>query len=427
MKTKIYSLAALAVASWSLVSCSDAWTPVDKSDAKGRAQFKGIEVVNGESIISRATADVSGFTVAVVSPSGETLGEWKYSEMPEIITLPVGSNYQARVVSHIQEKAAWEAPYFTGSSDKFTISDGEITTIGTVVCRLSNIRVSIRFTEDMKKAMGADCKVVVVANDEGRLEYTASESRSGYFEALEGSSTLVATFSGTVNGNFETIVRPYTDVEAGQHRIITYGIKTGNPTIPDETGFIDPESGISVDMSTFEEDVDGNVAPGDEEVIDGERPGKEDPETPDNPDDPQPIVPDDPTDDKFEVTSATINLDAENTPAADTPYEVEIKSKEPLSNLIVEIKSESLSDDFLRSVGLCAKFDLAYPGEYGDALSGSFGFPIGNEVIGQTAVKFIITDFVPLLLMYPDELHQFILTMKDNAGNQKTVALKFRT
>lgn len=426
MKTKIYTLALASALSLGLASCSDDWQPGLDSDANGQARMTDINVVNAATVVSRAGVDTSNFIVTVVDADGKEAGTWTYSQMPEIITLPVGTGYQVNVISHNQEKAAWEAPYFTGSSAKFDIKDSQITEIGTVTCRLANIKVSIRFTEALKAAMGDDCKVTVVANDEGRLEFTKNETRSGYFQALEGSSTLVATFTGTVNGNFETIVRPFTDVEAGQHRIITYGIQTGGSHIPDETGYVDPSSGITIDDSVIDETIEGNVNPGDEDVIGGDRPGKEDPENPDEPTPDKP-TPDEPSDDVIKVTSSTIDLEAENTPQDGVEYKVKIDTENPMTHLIVEIISESLSDEMLRGVGLAAKFDLADPQDLKEALSGSFGFPVEDEVVGQTSVVFDITNFVPLLNIYKGELHQFKLTIDDNAGNEKIVTLKFRT
>lgn len=432
MKTKIYTIALAAAVSLTLASCSDNWEPADGSEGMGQMTMHDIDVVNSATVIpNRAGIDTSDFIVTVVGSDGSIAGEWKYGNMPEVITLPAKTGYHVEVISHNQEKAAWEAPYFEGRSSQFDIVDGEITEIGTVTCRLANIKVTIAYTEAMKSAMGSDCKVTVIANDEGRLEFLPNETRAGYFQALEGSSTLVVTFTGTVNGNNETITIPVKDVEGGQHRIFTFGIQSGNNHIPEETGYIDPASGIFVDFSTIDESVEGNVSPGDEEVIGGNRPGQEDPETPEEPD-PNKPTPDEPNDEElFDVTCDVVNFNAENSIVDGAEYKVLINSKNPLSNLIVEIISESLSDDMLRGVGLQAKFDLAYPGDLEVALStpapDGFGFPTGDKVIGQKSVIFDITSFVPLLNVYKGEVHEFKLTIKDQNGNEKVVSLKFRT
>lgn len=418
MKIKIYSLLAIGIA-LGTVSCSDNWEPKTDESQCGQLAKSSIEVINGENVINRASVDVSDFIVSINDPQGTLAGQWKYSDMPELITLPVKDGYTAKVISHNQEKAAWEAPYFEGVSEKFNIENNKITKIATISCKLANIKVSIRYSEGMRKAMGDDCKVTVIANDDGSLEFLPDETRSGYFQAVEGSSTLVATFTGTVNGHMEEVRRIFTDVEAGQHRIITYKIKTGDGTVPDETGTIDPVNGISVDMSTVDESVEGNVTPG-EDVIEGNRPGKEDPDEGSGE-----------QGELIKITSETISIEGDNIPEEGKNYIVDIESVNPLSHLIVDIISESLNKEMLKGVGLDSHFDLAEPGDLAVALGtpepDGFGFPIEDDVVGQTKVTFNITTFVPLLNIFPGETHVFKLTVEDNKGNKKEVNLTFKS
>ncbi len=436
-----------ALTSFVMVSCSDDWEPAgSNADGEGQLRMSEVSVVNKAVEINRSSIDVSNFIVAIYNKDGVKQGQWAYSQMPELVTLPVADGYYVEVISHNQEKAAWEKPYFEGKSQTFAIANNKITEVEPVVCKFSNLKVTVDFGPTMQNSMADDCKVTVVVNDEGLLEFVKGETRAGYFQVLENSPTMVAIFTGTVNGNFERIVYPLTDIEAGQHRIITYDIKLGDSTLPDETGFIDPESGITIDQSVIDDSVDGNVNPGDEDVIDGDRPGNEDPEDPENPDDPTPVVPDDPTPGNlFDITASWIEEGTELSSVEATPedggnYEVTIKATNKLANIIVRIDSESLNDDMLRGVGLAAQFELStgygytdgHPDEtldLSEALSDpdSFNFPVGNDVIGKEEVLFDITPFVPLLNIYPGELHIFHLTVVDQKGNQQTVSLKFRT
>ena len=54
------------------------------------------------------------------------------------------------------------------------------------------------------------------------------------FEAIEGSSTLVVTFTSTIGGKLVELRKTFTDIEAGQHHKLTFKAKDGNGTIPDE-------------------------------------------------------------------------------------------------------------------------------------------------------------------------------------------------
>lgn len=421
MNYKIFST--IAIATFMMSSCSDNWAPSTDDEGVGQLRMDAINVTNAENVINRAGVDVSNFIVSINNADGETVKRWKYSEMPEVVTLPVDEGYYIDVISHNQEKAAWEAPFFKGSSEKFNIVKNQLTNAGTITCKLSNIKVSIKFADDLKKIMEDDCKVTVIANDAGLLEFTANETRSGYFQAIEGSSTLVATFTGTIRGSYEEIRKVYTDVEAGQHRIITYSVKSGDPTIPDENGNIDIADGISIDMTTIDESVNGNVST-DEDIIDGDRPGQEEPVNPE-PDQP---TPDEPSE-KFFTFNTSISLTETNQAVEGKDYSIDIVSVNPLANLKVKIESNYLTDEFLAGVGLVSEFDLANLTPELSAMlgEGGFGFPTGDQVKGSKSVKFDLTPFIPLLNLSPtpNDIHKFHLTVVDDKNNSETVVLTF--
>lgn len=421
MNYKIFST--IAIATFMMSSCSDNWAPSTDDEGVGQLRMDAINVTNAENVINRAGVDVSNFIVSINNADGETVKRWKYSEMPEVVTLPVDEGYYIDVISHNQEKAAWEAPFFKGSSEKFNIVKNQLTNAGTITCKLSNIKVSIKFADDLKKIMEDDCKVTVIANDAGLLEFTANETRSGYFQAIEGSSTLVATFTGTIRGSYEEIRKVYTDVEAGQHRIITYSVKSGDPTIPDENGNIEIADGISIDMTTIDESVNGNVST-DEDIIDGDRPGQEEPVNPD-PDQP---TPDEPSE-KFFTFNTSISLTETNQAVEGKDYSIDIVSVNPLANLKVKIESNYLTDEFLAGVGLVSEFDLANLTPELSAMlgEGGFGFPTGDQVKGSKSVKFDLTPFIPLLNLSPtpNDIHKFHLTVVDDKNNSETVVLTF--
>ena len=421
MNYKIFST--IAIATFMMSSCSDNWAPTTDDEGVGQFRMGAINVTNAENVINRAGVDVSNFIVSINNADGETVKRWKYSEMPEVVTLPVDEGYYIDVISHNQEKAAWEAPFFKGSSEKFNIVKNQLTNAGTITCKLSNIKVSIKFADDLKKIMEDDCKVTVIANDAGLLEFTANETRSGYFQAIEGSSTLVATFTGTIRGSYEEIRKVYTDVEAGQHRIITYSVKSGDPTIPDENGNIDIADGISIDMTTIDESVNGNVST-DEDIIDGDRPGQEEPVNPE-PDQP---TPDEPSE-KFFTFNTSISLTETNQAVEGKDYSIDIVSVNPLANLKVKIESNYLTDEFLAGVGLVSEFDLANLTPELSAMlgEGGFGFPTGDQVKGSKSVKFDLTPFIPLLNLSPtpNDIHKFHLTVVDDKNNSETVVLTF--
>ncbi|MCM1164285.1 MAG: DUF4493 domain-containing protein [Muribaculaceae bacterium] len=440
MKNKIFSLLTVLMAMMVFTGCDD-WTPGSQQFAAntGGVNLGGMAVnVNQNSVPgSRAGVDTSGYLVSVTDKStGEVVVydgkacSWKYSEMPEVMTLPVG-DYTVNVLSHTPQKAAWSNPVFEGSKD-FTIKNNEITAIGTVTCVFASIKVDVKFAEDLAANMSADSKVTVVANDEGSLTWSSTETRSGYFEALGGSTTLVATFSGTVKGQTITRTQAFTDVEKGKYYIITFSLKNG-PAMPDETGFVDPNGGISVSGQIEECDENGNIVTPEDPQNPGGRPDDE--EWPDNPDNPVDPTPDDPADDEeIAVVCPSMPDFSVWYPITLGDYSLTIQTKKPMTNLKVDIISDYLTDDFLRSVGLCASFDLAEPesDELAEKLSNpdGFNFPVGSDVVGHTSVSFNLTPFIPLLQLGttnnpPVYKHIFKLTVIEEDGTTKVVELKF--
>lgn len=430
MKYNIYSIVALGLMMAGLTACDGA-LEFPSEGGEGQLDLRSLVITNDDAVkivksehASRAdgdeNTDFSAYTVKIYK-DGEAgaYRTYTYAEMPEIISLPAGS-YTAEAYSHEVKKAAWEEPYFYGKSETFNIETGAITKGVDIECKFASVAVSVYFADDLKALMGSDVKVNVLVNDEGSLDFTGDETRTGHFEAVEGSNTMVVTFSGTVAGVYTTAVKPYDDLAAQQHRKITFKAKN-NPEIPEQTGTIDPSQGITIDFSVIDEDVDGNITVV-EDPIDAERPGKEDPiedPKPDEPDDPQP------GDDVVATfASSTLNLDGVNTDAAPESAVVNIKCPKGFAHVYVNISSDS--DAFVASVSdmLGLSFDLAEPGDKEEDLDG-LGFPTGEKVIGEKEIDFNITDFVPILSAFPGN-HNFGLTIVDAEGGEISMTLKFK-
>lgn len=423
MKTKILSIFMALAFAVGLTGCDDDWNHDITKTGTVSLSSMGVEVSNVEQVMTRAGVDVSSFLVKIYNAQGSLVEQWVYSEMPEVFTLPVGENYVVRVESHAVAKAEWEHPYFKGEKT-FSITDNKITEIGVVTCKFASLKVSIRYTDSLRAKMGDDVKVTVVANDEGRLEYNATEARAGFFDVIEGSTTLVATFTGTVGGYPEELRKVYTDVAPGQHRIITFDLKTGDPTKPDQTGTINP-GGFGVDVSVEDEFLGGNANVGDEDEINSgnQRPGGDDGGEGGGGEDPNPPTP--PADSQIDITSATLNLEGVNNVADVTGDAiVKIVSKKGIAHFEVSIKTNNSDFESAVSDLMPLNFDLAYPGNDADNFA-SIGFPVGDQVIGATDLTFDITQFVPLLSAFPGE-HTFTLTVTDENDFKESKSLIFK-
>lgn len=424
MNNKISTLIAAGALMLAGTACNESWDPAP-SAGQGSLSLKsmGVNVNTTTKVYSRAEGeaiDLKPFVVKIVPLDGGEATQYTYGTMPEVLPLAVGQ-YRVDVESHAVQPAEWDKPYYAGSSKAFAIENNKVTEIGVITCEFSSLKVTVGYTDDLRAALGDDVTVTVVANTGGTLVFTPAETRAGYFEVVEGSMTLVATFEGTVDGTHTTQTVTFGQVSKGVHYMLTFKVKNP-PSPPEQHGTVDP-SGITVEGVVSEVDINGNVDPGDDPTLDpSDRPGTGGGEEPDPPTPPTPG-----TDD---ITFHSDNLDLEGVNDATTfsgDAIVTITSKNGFEHLIVKIVSDGLTPEELANVGLASEFDLANPGALEEALQG-FGFPIGTQVTGaQGPINFDITDFVPLLSAFPGCQHTFIITVTDKTGIQKSLSLKFKS
>jgi len=165
MKTRIYSLLVALMSVVAFSACDD-WTPAEQgaypANTGGVSRSKMDVTVNDEvTAIGRAIVDTSDYLVTVTEKGSDVIAtyegkpcSWTYSTMPQIFTLPVG-DYTVRVRSHEPADAAWSEPYYEGSAD-FTVVNNNVTYIGTVTCDFASVKVEIRFSQELTKAMSDD-------------------------------------------------------------------------------------------------------------------------------------------------------------------------------------------------------------------------------------------------------------------------------
>lgn len=438
MKTNIYSILALGALALSAVSCDESWNyqTEEKGDlnleALGIVSDDAVKMVSSTTATSKAEADDVDFSDYIITVTdakdGSVVKEYTFGEGSEVLTLPSG-DYTVQVESHKVADAEWEHPYYSGS-ESFTVSTGKITRVGTITAKFANVRVSVVFDGDLKAVMGDDAKVTISANDKGTLDFGKDETRSGYFKYLPGSTTLVAHFEGTIGGQKTICDTPFTDVEAGQHRVITYRLKNG-PQIPDQTGTVVPD-GIALDVDVTEEAIDANVNV-EEDPIQGQNP----PRPVEDPDEENPGPgPDDPIVDPQPEAAATFAPSAESTKltlegvnhvsASEDfgPAVVVITCPKGIQNLMVTISSDNETFiGLLAGMAFDKPFDLAHPSDEVLPNVETIGLPYGDQVLNRTTADFNITDFVPLLAGIEGN-HTFVLEVTDNEGGKSSLTLK---
>lgn len=411
-------------------SCSEDWTPPVAEEGSVNLNSLSVDMSDAEKVststVSRASVDLAPFIVTV-SNGADYTRTYTYGDMPEVLTLPVGS-YTISVKSHEVQKAEWERPLYLGTKE-FTVTKGKITDIGVVTASFASLKVTVQFTDDLKPLLGDDVKVTVIANDQGSLVYTPSETRAGFFEVVEGSNTMIARFEGTIDGVYTTQDTPFADVEAGQHRIVRYSAKS-NPDIPEQSGGISG-SGITLDTSVINQDINSDVIVSEDNIDSSDRPGQEEPDQPGpGPDEPGPDEPGEKPVTFEPFNSPNLDLDAENVATADFGNAiVRISASKGIKSLVVNIHtSNEVLPGLLAGMGLGEPFDLADINEdstTGDSVK-TLNLPFNSQVAGQTEVDFNISDFVPLLVDLAGN-HEFTITVTDNDNKAETMTLRFKS
>lgn len=190
--------------------------------------------------------DVNEFSLSIINrENGQTVLSWpKYSEVPPVVSMDPGS-YTVKALSPGDKDVAWSQPIYEGTSD-VTISAGAVENIS-LVCTISNMKVSVRCTEKFLSEM-SDYSVTV-SSSYGALIYTPeiiSNGTSGYFKVAPLALDVKATrkTGGAVNHHVEI-----TTVAAKDHHVFTLDAS--------ETGYANLGDGLSIDytVNNREEDI----------------------------------------------------------------------------------------------------------------------------------------------------------------------------
>lgn len=370
---------------------------------------------------SRAGVDVSNFLLTIKNSQGEQVEQYTYSEMPEIISLPVGTY---TVVASSAEAATngFDVPFYTGSTEQFTIKENELTEVSALTCRLANVMISVEYDEELRKLMGEDVVTTVKIGDNS-LDIPSSETRKAYLIAPASAGSMDITLKGTIDGESVTEVKRVDNVQAGQYNIIKYVLNSVDDGT-NSNGGGNLNIAINIDSSMTSSDETVGVNPGEEPGIDdfptdgGEEPGDGDGDGGDESGSDQNM----PTIEGTSFNKVPFDIDNDRlTISGAAELQVTIGAPNGIANLFVEIISKTLD---VSEVGLPKSFDLAYPGENSDALSG-LGFPVGDKVIGQTEVLFDISNFTILLPTFKGN-HDFKIRVVDSKGLEETKTLKLK-
>ena len=377
----------------------------DKEGATGTLSFMqfGVETSTDIEIISRAaTSATYNYVIRIFDANGDQVGsDYIYGQMPESIVLNTGT-YSMKIQSQSQiPSAEFEAPVYGATVNGIVIEEDQTTDLGVITCKLINIKVSVGYNEAMWAVLGDDANVLVEIGD-GALNFAKGESQNGYFAAPEVSNAMTVKFAGTVDGNYATMTRAFTDVKAGQWRKINF-IMTVN-----EEG--DATFDVVVEDWCDEKELANNIDVSEEVIGPDPEAGEGEEE---NPDAPKVIykggsVP----------TSPIVITDG-------MELGFTISAPKGIAGLSVDIASTNadFNNDVL-SMGI-SPIDLVNPSEAQISICDMFGLPYGSNLVGQTETAFDLSGAVTPLLGFPGT-HSFTLTITDAEGNSTSTTIKMK-
>ena len=340
-------------------SCEEDWNPDELvKNSVGELSLSELNLIfEGDD----NEIDQSHYILSILNSRDSVVAECELQDKPLAIPLEVGV-YKLEVASHDAKTVDWERPFYKGSR-AFVIKEEETTAIKNVQCKKVSIAVQIKYADDLYPLVDPTSIVSIVANDTCQVVFTKDETRVAHMLLPDGNTTLVAKFSGIVDGDTINNERIITDVYSENAVMLEY-------TIDDlvQAPTIDPANA--------------------------------------------------PT-----VSSETLNLSGVNVITSDLVAKVDINAPYGIENFNVKIISDQLTKEELQGVGLDSEFDLANPGDLAVALN-DLGFPTGDQVKGMTQMQFDITIFMEVLALF-EGVHKFELTITDEKGLSATSTLTF--
>ena len=202
MKKNIYPIFLAGAAMMALAGC-ESETTFFSNPEEGQLNCKALSVDYINSGTRAINVDVNEFTVNFINEeNGDTVRSYQYSSMPEIVSLPAGKYHAEAVYGDNEIAALFDNPVYEGASS-FVIEKGKITDdVDPIECSLQNMKINVDVVDQTgMDIVDSDVKVVVKAGKEGELKYDSSNMAStGFFKVEEGSNTIVAELSGTLDG-----------------------------------------------------------------------------------------------------------------------------------------------------------------------------------------------------------------------------------
>ena len=402
---KIFILLTAAVALLSAASCQK--SPVE-AKKYGYLSFGEFSLGLDETVVTRAAAN-GNYVVSVTDSEGREVVNTTYGALLEDgdyqITLPAGDyTLEARSTKDIPV-AEFEQPVY-GTSKEFSITAGETTYAGDLVCTLLQCKVTVSYSEEFLASVTGAGKATVEVTAGYPLEYVLNangtyDQSAGYFE-VEG-NTMTVVFSGNIEGKSQKMTKSFDNIAPKQWRQIKFIKKVNeqgnavfdiviNDLVDDET----LNNSLVIEEDTIGDDPDAPKGDGGIKLELDYAAGC-DPEI----------------------------TDLENiviVPVATRDMAMRFRATVPNGVKKFNVQIDSDNDSFLSAVDAAKarELDLINPLPDNDIIFQVVPFPHGQELLGQTDISFNLDAAQDAITIYPGR-HTFKMVIVDQTGCKKEI------
>lgn len=204
----------LIAATLLFVACSENLNVTEKL---GYLSFDGSELEVDTDVSTKSTMPATGNYTIIVADKAGVLDTIKtdYKTIKDNgnkISLPAGNYTVIARSEEVVPGATFEQPVY-GVQKDVSIKSGEETSIGEMVCRLLQVKVTVDYTEEFLAMVTGNCTTTVSVSPTAHLTYNVSyigdkasyDHSAGYFAVDNGgSNTMEIVFKGSVNGTIGT-------------------------------------------------------------------------------------------------------------------------------------------------------------------------------------------------------------------------------
>lgn len=353
-----------------------------------------------DALATRAV-DINNFNVVVSDATGAKVAEYLYSQLPaEPIELYAGTYTVSLSSGEMTSGAAFEEPIYAAEKEVI-ITRKQTTTVSDIVCKLSNIKVTVAYSADILEQLDTDYSTMSVALGESALSYVIDETRAGYFKAVEAENTLDLTFTCRYKGSEKDIImtNKIEHVKAAQWRKINVVIQHA----ADGTATI----GIVCDTWTYDEEItfDTSASLMEEVLVD-------------DTDLPEIIWEGHNLEETFELTDEMFDADGNFT----SSINIDITAKSAIQSIVVKASSDNADFTAAYSEILPLESDIC-AGEVSNAILKMMGYPTDAKGATTTRIKF--ASQADMLKSY-EGTHSFEITVTDANGGKSVATLSIQ-